>query len=378
MTNSLRNSLQVASEQRLRAGDWVEVKSRDEILASLDKDGNLDGMPFMPEMLKYCGHRFRVYKRAHKTCDYSQGMVSRRVPSAVHLEGLRCTGDAHGECQAECLIFWKEAWLRPVEARIPSATESPAREPAAQDRRTSPGTERPTEADLLAATRVASEPDVVYACQATTILRFTSRLQPSELDQYVEAYASGNFRLRQMFAPLIFRVYERLVRSRLGKTGIPQGIYDAFQRLRGGIPYPNRPGLIPSGQKTPRGDPLNLQPGEFVRVKSFNEILATINSEGLNRGLLFSQELVPYCGQVFRVHSRVSRIVDERNGKMLNFSNECIILENVICQARYNAGLSFCPRSNYPYWREIWLERIGPDEVPAALGAAPACTASAM
>ena len=36
-----------------RAGDWAEVKSADEILASLDERGCLDGLPFMPEMLQY-------------------------------------------------------------------------------------------------------------------------------------------------------------------------------------------------------------------------------------------------------------------------------------------------------------------------------------
>ena len=37
-----------------------------------------------------------------------------------------------------------------------------------------------------------------------------------------------------------------------------------------------------------------LQLGEFVRVKSFDEILSTVNRDGLNRGLPFSQELVLY------------------------------------------------------------------------------------
>jgi hypothetical protein len=120
------------------------------------------------------------------------------------------------------------------------------------------------------------------------------------------------------------------------------------------------------GEKTPAGEPLNLQPGEYARVKSFREILTTVNREGRNRGLLFSQEMVPYCGGVFRVHSRVSRIIDEKTGKMLFFTNDCIILEDVVCRGRYNAGLSFCPRSNYPYWREIWLERVGPCDGPGA------------
>lgn len=347
----------MAANPSVRAGEWVEVKSKEAILASLDKDGNLDGMPFMPEMLKYCGQRFRVYKRAHKTCDYSTGgMEARRLPDTVHLEGLRCTGEAHGGCQAECLLFWKEAWVRKVDGPSSTATSSDTGRASASGC---------TEADLYAATTVSTEPEPIYSCQATRIPRFTSRLPPSEIDQYVEAYASGNFRIRDMPPPLLFRAYERLVRSRLGRTGIPQGVYDIFQQLRGGLPWPNRPGKIPSGEKTPRGKPLNLQPGDLVRVKSFKQILQTVNREGLNRGLLFSQELVPYCGHVARVHSRVNRIIDEKNGRMLHFSNECITLEGVICQARYNAGLAFCPRANLPYWRELWLERVEPSGAPA-------------
>ena len=68
----------------------------------------------MPQMFQYCGQRFQVYKRAHKTCDTVSGAyVGRRLPRGVHLEH-RCDGQAYGGCQAGCLIFWKEAWLKPV------------------------------------------------------------------------------------------------------------------------------------------------------------------------------------------------------------------------------------------------------------------------
>ena len=378
---STSHRLRLAFEPGLCAGDWVEVKSKEEILASLDDKGTLDGMPFMPEMLEYCGRPFRVYKRAHKTCDFSQGMQARRVSSAVHLEGLRCSGAAHGGCQAECLLFWKEAWLKPVAAPgAEVAASGDGRIAAGQkgDEHRRGDTAVCTEERLRANTIESPEGEPVYLCQGTTILRFSTPLRSSELDQYVEACTSGGVRLREMPAPLLFRLYERLVWSRLGRTGIPQRVYDTFQKLRGGVPYPNRPGLVADGAKTPRGTPLNLQPGDFVRVKSFREILETLNREGKNRGLLFSQELVPYCGRVFRVHSRVSRIIDEATRKMLRFSNDCIILEDVVCRGRYNAGLAFCPRANYPYWREIWLERVAPDEVPADLLAGAACDASGV
>ena len=99
----------------LRAGDIVEVRSANEILSTLDVNGTLDALPFMPEMLQYCGKRFRVYKSAHKSCDtIKDWMTMRGMTNAVHLEGLRCDGEAHGGCQAGCLLFWKVAWLKLV------------------------------------------------------------------------------------------------------------------------------------------------------------------------------------------------------------------------------------------------------------------------
>src|SRR5690349_2802614 len=105
----------MAEISKLRAGDWVEVLSKEEILTTLDLTGRLEQLPFMPEMFQYCGKRFRVFKRAHKTCDPPNGMAGRRMRSAVHLDGVRCDGTGHGGCQAACLIFWKEAWLKRVD-----------------------------------------------------------------------------------------------------------------------------------------------------------------------------------------------------------------------------------------------------------------------
>jgi hypothetical protein len=36
-----------------------------------------------------------------------------------------------------------------------------------------------------------------------------------------------------------------------------------------------------------------------------------------------------------------------------------IILEDVVCTSCYHPGYIFCPRGTYPYWREIWLKRVG-------------------
>src|SRR6478735_2986468 len=104
----------------LRVGELVQVRSADEILATLDERGELDSLPFMPEMLRFCGKQFPVYRRADKACDTIDWAVLRRMENAVHLAQGRCDGSAHGGCQAGCLLYWKEAWLE----RVPAGAES--------------------------------------------------------------------------------------------------------------------------------------------------------------------------------------------------------------------------------------------------------------
>ena len=101
--------------------------------------------------------------------------------------------------------------------------------------------------------------------------------------------------------------------------------------------------------------PLDLRIGELVEVRSVEEILATLDEQGRLDALPFMPEMLKYCGRRARVRSRVSRIVDEKTGRMLRLPGDCIILEGVICTADYH---QFCPRSIYPYWREIWLRRV--------------------
>ena len=77
-----------------RSGDWVEVRTKEEILQTLDGNGRLDELPFMPSMFQFCGRRFRVFKRAHKTCDTVNDYKGRRMNNTVHLDGVRCDGKA--------------------------------------------------------------------------------------------------------------------------------------------------------------------------------------------------------------------------------------------------------------------------------------------
>src|ERR1700727_197761 len=113
-----KSSVNPSSVLGLRAGEWVEVRTQEEMLATLDEHGRLENLPFMPEMIQYCGQRLRVYKRADKTCEYTQQWSIRRMKDSVHLEGTRCDGSGHSGCEASCLIFWKEAWLKRAESDV--------------------------------------------------------------------------------------------------------------------------------------------------------------------------------------------------------------------------------------------------------------------
>ena len=122
-------------------------------------------------------------------------------------------------------------------------------------------------------------------------------------------------------------------------------------RIRDGHRYPFIEGRL---QKTPEHT-LGLQPGERVRVRRKEEIVATLDVNNANRGMKFDGEMLPYCGQEARVLRRVERIIDEKTGRMLHFKNPCIVLDDVTCTAAYHRQ---CPRGIYSYWREIWLERV--------------------
>src|SRR5579859_1543000 len=114
----------------LRRGDLVEVRSAAEILATLDERGELEAVPFMPEMVRLCGRRFKVAARAERVCDTINWSGARSIVNTVLLEDQRCDGSGHGGCAAECRLYWKKDWLKrvtPSEAvRVPHADEDSA------------------------------------------------------------------------------------------------------------------------------------------------------------------------------------------------------------------------------------------------------------
>lgn len=325
---------------RFRTGDRVVVRSREAILATLDRSGEIGSMPFMAEMLQFCGREFIVGAVAHKTCDTINKTGGRRVANAVHLQGVRCDGAAHGGCQAGCLIFWKTDWLRPAGG----ADQAPVGEPALTVR----------DLEQTGCRTEGSEP--VYSCQATRLFAASTPLPWWDLRQYATDLGCGNVRPGRFLRVAVLRGLFHLRKLGIGYRAAV-ALHDKVHQLLTGRPSPYKDGLIPAGQPTPT-ETLGLAGGDWVEVKPLDAIRRTTTERNLNRGMRFDPEMARFCGQRFRVERRVDRLIDERTGRMLQMKSPCIVLDGVVCSADYSHDRLFCPRAIPPYFREIWLRRV--------------------
>jgi hypothetical protein len=327
----------------LRAGDLVEVLSQEEILATLDENGEYESLQFMPEMLQYCGQRLRVYKSAHKTCDTLTRSGIRKMDNAVHLEGARCDGGGHGGCEAACLIFWKTAWLRKVADGEPQAP-APASAMAPEDARLLPLI------TLNARGPRFDDGAERYRCQATELLRSAPEVLPLlRLGQFVTDVRTGNVGVMWSMRAVGAGFYNRF-------QGLSAKVLPKWARHRGGRHWGFLKGRAVG--KTPDVHK-GLQPGDLVRVLSRKEIEPTLNESLLNRGMGFDAEMARQCGRTARIARRIDHIVDENTGRMIYMKSPCLVLEGVICEGALNAN---CPRAITPYWREAWLEKIDEDQ----------------
>jgi hypothetical protein len=310
----------------LRAGDLVEVKSLDEILETLDDRGALNALPFMAEMSAFCGRQFRVLRRVDKLNDWVGHTGLRRVRKTVLLEDVRCSGAAHGGCQASCHLRWNEAWLRRVPEPAHSVPVAPARR-------------------RLDLERLALRSDAAggqrYVCQATELVAGTTPLAWADPRHWWRDWATGNVRLR----PLL--------------TGVAIACFNWVQSLRGGVRYP---ALALPDRKTSPHATLDLQPGELVRVKPKREIEPTLTAGSRNRGLWFDAEMLRFCGGAYRVERRVERLIDERTGQAIHLSSPAVLLEGITASGEYSA---FNPEDESIFWREIWLSRVPGSAGPA-------------
>jgi len=310
--------------ERVLVGNWAVVRSANEILSTLDDNGTLDGLPFMPEMLSWCGKSFRVQRRVYKTC--VDGHPIRRFPAndVVVLEGPRCDGSSHDGCKHGCRIYWKHAWLRPVEA------DEAGIERVDRDLET-----------LRARLKVKSD-EQRYFCQSTELLRSTEDFPPGRHKRariVLTEIRNGDIGILLALQLLALYLRQRILR-RLG----------CDNWLRG--PH----------KRTPTQS-LNLQPDELVRVKSRAQIVQTLDHKMSNRGMMLCYEMMRCCGHEAKVRYRVDRLINESTGVMREITDAVTLSSMRGCGSLGEECLCAgepgdCPRGELMYWREIWLERV--------------------
>jgi hypothetical protein len=302
---------------KLHRGELVEVRSWVEIQKTLDSQECLDRIPFMPEMKELCGKQFRVYKRAHRVC--VEHHKARGMKDTVFLDEVRCTGAAHEDCRVGCLIFWKEAWLHRIDDDQPG-----------ENVRLSSSNK-----EIVLHTK---DQDGRFICQSSELASATF-----SLGLFGNAWSYVlDLRYRNLKPCEFVKALFLYIRSKVGRRSWTKECGSLLGELK----------------KTP-SEALALQAGDWVEVKSAEEIQATLDSLGRNRGLLFVPELLAYCGKQFRVRTRLENAINEQNGQMLHLSNT-VLLESVTCNGICRRG---CPRNGFHYWREIWLRKIeGPTQ----------------
>jgi hypothetical protein len=305
------------SDQQLRTGDWVRIKSPGEIAETLDAAGNLENLPFMPEMIEFCGRRMRVVRRAEKTCiEYPGGGYKIREflnNNVVVLEDARCSGGDHDGCQRACTIFWKEAWFRKLaDGEVASSVDFLGID------------------NLRAKLSTKASPDR-YICQSTELAKATQPLTRGRiLAKCIEEIRSGSRGILEMISLVAAPMWRKATRK------IPR------KRLAGTL------------KRTPAGN-LGLQPGEWVTIRPASEIAETLDNRGRNRGLSCDYGMSNHSGEKLRVRHRLDRMISEPTGEMRKVEST-VVLEGLNCTCANVVG--GCPRQDFIYWREIWLKRL--------------------
>lgn len=118
----LRHPVEVAlgKPSQYGPGEWVRVRARDEIRATLDKRDKLRGLGFVPAQWTTCGQVYRVHRSVRRIRDDARRF--RAISGTVLLDGVTCDcgGDTLG-CGRHCPLFYRDEWLEPAEAAPPQS-----------------------------------------------------------------------------------------------------------------------------------------------------------------------------------------------------------------------------------------------------------------
>jgi hypothetical protein len=137
------------------------------------------------------------------------------------------------------------------------------------------------------------------------------------------------------------------VRMQRRIKGVVSAVLDLFDRGRG------RTKMVRALAEVP--PPSRLEAGDLVRVRSREEIEATLDHWRSLKGCGFLGEMAIYYGTDQRVLKRVERFIDERDFRPKKTSG-VVLLEGLTCSGTGTTGK--CDRACFFFWREEWLEKL--------------------
>ena len=100
--------------------------------------------------------------------------------------------------------------------------------------------------------------------------------------------------------------------------------------------------------------------GDVVRIRSVEEILSTLDSDGTVDGQLFMPEMLQYAGREVRVRSSAHKTCD--GAARIRKMDNTVHLEGLKCDGSAHGG---CQAGCQLFWREEWL-RPASEPQPAA------------
>jgi hypothetical protein len=114
MKSTTKRQLEFESTDDLQPGDLVQIRTEAEVRSTLSKDNVFKGLGVMPEMAKFYGKEYRVFKKVNKMIIEATGEL-RQIKSPTYLlEGVLCDGEFHLNCDRSCYLLWKREWLKKV------------------------------------------------------------------------------------------------------------------------------------------------------------------------------------------------------------------------------------------------------------------------
>lgn len=318
----------VPTSDSLKIGDWVRVRGAEQIEKTL-VDGRLDGLPFMPEMVAYCDCSFRIKRFATKVCVNGESIEICSLENCVILQMQnRCDGSHHGNCDMGCDFIWKLDWL--IQLEQPPVAESEPSAPPAPPEFLSRLVQISTCGDMANGNLNRDKQSARFCCQATELTHATSRLSPLQFKQYVTDSKLNNvskFTIGKFIASVLIKKITKQSDSLAG----------------------------PCRGRTPASKPLNV--GDWVQIKSLEEIRLTLDEGGCNRGLWFDpKEMAAFCGQELIISRKIERLIDERTGELKVLKTPSYVLSETECSGIFRR---FCSRGMLHFWREIWLTKTG-------------------